>query len=138
MNKNTNEIWLPVPDFEKHYEISSFGSIRNINTNKLMKLSKISNGSYYYVGLSKNGEQTHFYVHRLVLVTFIGKPKKGLICCHNDGNGLNNNIENLRWDTPFSNSMDKSNHKKGIKKSMGWDGFIISVLKELLEKKNDL
>jgi hypothetical protein len=135
MNTNINKIWLPVPDFENKYEISIYGNIRNINTGRLMKLSKISNESYFYVGLSKNGKQTHFYVHRLVLLTFIGEPKKGFICCHNDGNGLNNKLENLRWDTTFSNSMDKSNHKNGIKKPMGWNGFIISVLKELLKEK---
>ncbi len=138
MNKNKKERWLPITDYEDEYLISSFGNILNLKKNKLLKLSKSYNGLHLIVGLRKLGKQKTFYVHRLVLLNFIGKPKQGLVCCHNDGNGLNNNLDNLRWDTCFSNVMDKSNHSAGIKKSMGWDGFIIRVLKEILENKDDL
>ena len=30
--------------------------------------------------------------------------------CHNDGNALNNNLNNLRWDTPKNNHADKVKH----------------------------
>ena len=31
-------------------------------------------------------------------------------CCHNDGNPLNNELSNLRWDTHTSNLNDKLRH----------------------------
>jgi hypothetical protein len=50
------------------------------------------------------------YVHRLVLVAFVGPRPPGLVCCHNDGNPLNNRVENLRWDTYEANEADKLRH----------------------------
>lgn len=138
MNKKIQEHWLPITGYEDTYQISDFGNVRNIKTNKLMKLSKICNGHYFTVGLSKGGKQKHFYIHRLVLLVFIGECPDGCQACHNDGNSLNNKLENLRWDTCFSNAMDRSNHKKGKNEPMTIKDFIIIVLKEIIGKKNDL
>ena len=33
--------------------------------------------------------------------------------CHNDGDGFNNTLENLRWDTPASNQADRKKHGTG-------------------------
>lgn len=51
-----------------------------------------------------------YYIHRLILEAFIGPQPKGMQACHNDGNPKNNNISNLRWDTPKRNSHDKIVH----------------------------
>lgn len=52
----------------------------------------------------------NFFVHRLILMTFVGPAPDGMQCCHNDGNAENNRLDNLRWDTPLANSADSIRH----------------------------
>jgi DNA-binding XRE family transcriptional regulator len=33
-----------------------------------------------------------------------------MVACHNDGNTSNNNVDNLRWDTPAGNAADTERH----------------------------
>lgn len=49
-------------------------------------------------------------VHRLVLAAFVGPCPPGMQGCHNDGNPANNNLPNLRWDTPKANQHDRKRH----------------------------
>jgi hypothetical protein len=49
-------------------------------------------------------------VHRLVLEVFVGMRPAGLVCCHGNGNSLDNRLENLRWDTSRSNGQDAVKH----------------------------
>lgn len=49
-------------------------------------------------------------VHRLVLESWVGPCPDGCTACHNDGNPMNNDLDNLRWDTPKSNTMDRYKH----------------------------
>ncbi len=48
-----------------------------------------------------------FYVHRLVLETFIGPCPKGMQARHLDNNPSNNNLDNLQWATVSVNQMDR-------------------------------
>lgn len=65
---------------------------------------------YLRVGLTRNGKLHWRSVHRLVLETFVGNCPAGHEACHNDGNRQNNNLKNLRWDTPEANACDKRLH----------------------------
>lgn len=49
-------------------------------------------------------------VHSLVAEAFIGPRPNGMLCCHNDGNPLNNHYKNLRWGTPKENQADRKRH----------------------------
>ena len=52
-----------------------------------------------------------FYVHRLVLLVFVGPCPDGMECCHDpDPDPANNSIGNLRWDTPKANAADRIRH----------------------------
>jgi hypothetical protein len=51
-----------------------------------------------------------FYTHRVVLEALVRKPRGNEQACHNDGNPTNNSIDNLRWDTPKNNCIDKIKH----------------------------
>ncbi len=57
-----------------------------------------------------NGKSKHFFVQRLILLAFIGEPPIGYQACHIDGVRTNNKLDNLRWDTPSNNSIDKIKH----------------------------
>ena len=95
MNDVTPERWLPVPDYEGLYEVSSHGQVwsapRATTRGGLLKLITGTAG-YKWVTLTKNGVQERFQVHRLVLLTFVGPCPEGQETRHLDGNPGNN-----RW-----------------------------------------
>lgn len=62
------------------------------------------------VNLSRDGDKTNRPIHRLVLEAYVGPCPSGLVCCHNNGRPWDNRVENLRWDTPKSNSEDALRH----------------------------
>lgn len=125
------EIWKGIPGYE-FYEVSNLGNIRSLDRilpqkqprygdmiiyrkfkSKALKLCKLSQkGKYphWTVTLCNNTLKRKFLVHRLVLLAFTGECPSGMECCHNDGNGLNNRLDNLRWDTPRNNQLDRKKH----------------------------
>lgn len=53
----------------------------------------------------RDGRRTQF-VHRLVLLAFVGPCPDGAECCHADDDSSNNHLYNLRWDTHSANHHD--------------------------------
>lgn len=100
-----NEIWKPVVGFENKYEVSNFGNIKSIKTNKLLGLKRINKGKgskfgYIRVSLcSKN-----YYLHKVIATAFIDNPENKKYVDHLDGNSLNNSVENLKWVTAKENN----------------------------------
>lgn len=122
MGKADLENWLPIPGYEGLYSISSHGRIRSearivrhysggqkLLNERLRAICPNMHG-YASVILSKEGRNTRFTVHRLVLRAFVGEPPYGVDACHNDGDRSNNKLENLRWDTRAGNMQDTINH----------------------------
>jgi hypothetical protein len=58
----------------------------------------------------RSGIRERHYVHRLILLAFVGPAPAGFQACHNDGNPVNNALSNLRWDTPTGNVRDSIKH----------------------------
>lgn len=65
---------------------------------------------HYRIQLSCNNQRQQRYVHELVLINFVGFAPPGMLCRHLDGNGLNNNLSNLKWGTSQENSNDRVKH----------------------------
>lgn len=61
-------------------------------------------GRYLSVQLAHRG--SHFMVHRLILLAFVGPCPSGMEACHKDNDPANNAISNLRWDTTLANRQD--------------------------------
>ena len=121
------EIWKPIPGFDQQYFASDMGRIKSAarvvtkvhRNGKVMRQSykerilsckkadKLGHRSTTLTGI--NGEQTLF-VHRLVLLTFVGPCPDGMEACHSNGNASDNKLSNLRWDTHFGNSQDRKEH----------------------------
>lgn len=99
------------------YEVSSLGQVRSLSRvdaagnrikGRILKLRPHS-GGYVRVNLCA-GKPRDFFVHRLVLATFVGPCPDGKEGCHNDGNRQNNSVSNLRWDSRVQNMADKKLH----------------------------
>jgi|LauGreDrversion2_5_1035112.scaffolds.fasta_scaffold04422_2 hypothetical protein len=100
------EVWKQIDDYD-HYEVSSFGNIRNTKTGRVLKAA--AKGGYYCVGLCKNGGSQTSAVHRLVAKAFLPNPEDKPQVNHKDKNGLNNSLDNLEWTTNRENSIHRSN-----------------------------
>ena len=50
------------------------------------------------------------FIHTLVLEAFVSLRPIGMVACHNNGNPIDNRVENLRWDTQANNNKDKILH----------------------------
>ncbi len=127
MNSVSQEEWLAISGFPA-YEVSNHGRVRSYwcrgyqsrryltDTPQRILKPLFDKRGYLYVRLFRNSKSYRFFVHQLVLLTFIGPRPHGTESCHNDGNKLNNSPSNLRWDTPANNYADVRKH--GSQKGM--------------------
>lgn len=98
------EIWKTVKGFDR-YEVSSRGSVRNIQTGKLLKPLKTKQG-YNRVALCDGEKQQRLFIHRLVATAFIEPvPGKDFVL-HWDADKTNNCVSNLRWGDCKDNGAD--------------------------------
>lgn len=103
------EIWKEVPNFPD-YEVSDLGRVRSFKQATVRILSPSSDGRYWGVALSRDGEQYRHRIGRLVLLAFVGPLPGGMEMCHNDGDSFNDQLDNLRYDTHNANMQDASRH----------------------------
>jgi len=61
---------------------------------------------YLVIMLSKNGRKKNYYIHRLMLETFVGPCPEGMEACHKNDIKTDNRLENLYWGTHSDNSKD--------------------------------
>lgn len=109
------EHWALIDGYD-NYEISSFGRVRNNQTNRILKQG--NTGNYYQVGLVKDGKRKHLQVHRLVAFVFCENKDNNNEVDHIDRNGFNNHFINLRWVTRSINSKNRGsmiNNTSGCK-----------------------
>lgn len=134
---STPEEWRPVVGYEGQYEVSNHGRVKSLSRKvwngrsfrsyggRLKTLNKYTppkgtqrnvtaDNVHLYVKLHKDGKQKTAYVHTLVLEAFVGPKPPGMECCHNNGEAQDNRLENLRWDTPTSNSADMILHGTNV------------------------
>jgi len=121
------EEWIDIKDFN-NYQVSSFGNIKSkarlvkwSHHNKsgfrlkkeltlkpiLRKMNKYT--TYCQITISNMGKTKSCYVHRLVATAFILNPDSKPQVNHKDGNGTNNNVDNLEWSTSSENALHAHN-----------------------------
>lgn len=91
------EIWIDVPHYEGHYQVSNTGKIKSLKTrNGRILKSTPDRNSIPRVGLRRYERTKFFYVHRLVYCAFHNlKLTSDLCVVHRDHNSLNNHLSNL-------------------------------------------
>ena len=99
------EVWKKIEGFE-NYEVSTFGNVKNITTNKILKPDLLR--GYKRVLLYNNGTKKRFQIHRLVSICFLENKEKKPCVNHLDGNPSNNKLTNLEWCTYSEN--EKHSH----------------------------
>lgn len=104
---DSSEQWKPLIDWELYYEISTQGRIRRLGC--FPKKITITNNRAV-VSLNRPGFQVTVQIHHQMCRTFYGEPTETEECCHEDGNSLNNLLDNLRWDTQKANIDEKIKH----------------------------
>ena len=117
------EEWRTIVGYEGQYEVSSYGRVRSLDRydkmNRFWK-GRILNlhtgtGGYLFVGLSSNGNEKNYLVHRLVAQAFIPNPNNLPQVNHKDENKANNAAENLEWCNKTYNENYGSKKEREIK-----------------------
>ena len=113
------EIWKPIPKYENLYKVSSFGRVKSLRKDKILKPILLSNG-YYKVSL---GIYHKPKIHQLVAICFLNHipDKYNLIVDHINGDPLDNRVENLQLITQREN-ITKANktNKTSIYTGVHW------------------
>jgi hypothetical protein len=111
------EIWKVVDGFKK-YEVSSFGNVKNIKSQKILKPR--NNGEYLDVSLSSdNGKFKTLKIHRIVALNFLENIDDKKTVNHMDHDPSNNNVENLEWASITEQNHHKRKSTKEVKESIG-------------------
>lgn len=96
-------------------------------------------GGYQMIGIHTNEKRKCTYIHLLVLTSFTGPCPEGMEACHNNSDPKDNRLENLRWDTPKNNSVDRAkNGIHQIKTKRGEDHGMAKLRKEEVNEIRDL
>lgn len=106
------EIWKDIYGYEGHYQISSYGNVKNTKTNRILH-GDINSAGYKRVYLYSPIKK-RFFIHYLVAKHFCEGYEDGYIVNHKDGDKTNNNAKNLEWVTRSEN--DVHAFKLGLRK----------------------
>lgn len=96
------EVWKDIEDYEGLYQVSNFGRVKRVETGRILKGCKNTDG-YHRVILYKNSVSSTKTIHRLVAQAFIPNPENKSDVNHIDEDKANNNVNNLEWSTRKEN-----------------------------------
>lgn len=114
------EEWRDIKGFEKKYEISNYGRIRNKITNHIYKNTN-KYGNYFSIILYDETHKKSVRIHRLVAEHYIPNPNNYPCVNHLDLNKQNNHVDNLEWCTYSHNTKDAI--KKGANTMSGFNNY---------------
>lgn len=105
---SAEEQWKVVPSLPA-YEVNERGAARLVRTGRLVSPKPKSRG-YIYLATRIDGVSKNKHLAAAVLEAFVGPRPDGCHAAHNNGDPLDNSLDNLRWATPRENCADKVLH----------------------------
>lgn len=112
------ESWKDVIGYEGHYEVSSLGKVKRVETGRILKPNLT--GNYPSVTLCVLSKKQDLRIHTLVCTSFIGpKPTPFHEVNHKNGLKTGNYYENLEWVTK---SEQQQHRYRVLKKPGGMTG----------------
>ncbi len=109
MIKHNGKEWMPIPNFGNYFASKDGQILSFAGRSKPHLMNPMTNQSgYLYVYLyDGSGNQTKCFVHRAVLLAWVGLPKDGEETRHLNDIPTDNRLENLCWGNRFENVADK-------------------------------
>ena len=118
--------WADIPDFPG-YQINKIGQVKRLARTVFRRMrldgqpdllpipevilkGTVTPAGYIKYCINERGHVRMIAAHRAVLLAFVGPCPDGMDACHNNGISTDNRLENLRWDTRRSNTIDKIDH----------------------------
>lgn len=115
-----NEEWRPIPGYEGYYSVSNLGHVRSeprvidrpgpkgvlTVRGRILKQVPHYRDQYMMVSLNRDNIRRAFFVHRLVMLGFVGARPEGQEVRHLDCDKRNNTLDNLCYGTPTENAQD--------------------------------
>ncbi len=102
-NRRRGRLWGKSPTTDTYHRVG--GSVEHTKFNV----------EYLAYFLIRDGKQFTKRAHKLVAEAFLGPCPDGMECRHKDGNGLNNNLENIHYGTRAENVADRDTHGTSIR-----------------------
>src|SRR5579862_7055563 len=113
------EIWRQIKGYP-NYQISNYGNVKSLarkvpcyggfrNKRETILAPVTDSDGYLKVTLYNNNRSKNFFIHILVLETFVGLRPLNHETRHLDGTRTNNNLTNLVWGTGAENYQDRRN-----------------------------
>lgn len=155
----SNEIWLPVKNYENFYHISNMGRLKILDrvcwkSNKKKDVTKfkcerlsagVPNDKGYpqHILINENSDKWTRMIHLIVAEHFIPNPENKPQVNHKNGIKTDNRVENLEWVTAKENSQHA--YETGLTKAIFGDNHYQAKInskkameiKLLLKNKNN-
>jgi hypothetical protein len=103
------EEWKPIPGFDGWYDVSDAGRVRSWKvrgrpdraTEPTMLRDQPHKNGLRYVALRRDGKYVRQFVHRLMMLAFVGEPPEGEeLVLHLNKDNTDNRLGNLEYVSP--------------------------------------
>jgi hypothetical protein len=120
--KPTREQWRAIPGYEGIYEVSDRGRVRSLDREVphgalgsvrvagRMMVPVDDGKGYRRVGMTRHNKKTHYRIHQLVLMAFVGPCPPKQEVRHLNGIKTDNRLVNLQYGTKWENVQDILKH----------------------------
>jgi hypothetical protein len=95
-----------IPGYERIYGVDLLGNVWRIGAPRGRPLKPVLVSGYCRVRLSKGAVKKNWFVHQLMLLTYVGPKLDGQEPRHLNGIKTDNRLSNLRWGTRRENADD--------------------------------
>jgi hypothetical protein len=111
-----HERWIDVPGCSRYF-VSDLGRVISARTGTAKLLDPGKQKGYPILRMIGDDRKTvAMFVHRAVMLAFVGPCPDGMQVCHYNGKRHDNRLVNLRYDTPENNKRDDVRHGAGGRK----------------------